>query len=59
MTTAVHTLRYPRLSALRPHRLELATQHGPFFDGTLRHPGPAGCPSRPARRYLPGRRGGG
>ncbi|MEV7116897.1 SWIM zinc finger family protein [Kitasatospora griseola] len=41
MTTAVHTLRYPRPSALRPHRLELATQHGPFFDGTLRHPGPA------------------
>ncbi|MFI9784373.1 SWIM zinc finger family protein [Kitasatospora sp. NPDC051984] len=41
MTTAVHTFRYPRPSALHPHRLDLATQHGPFFDGALRHPGPA------------------
>ncbi|MFJ5921769.1 SWIM zinc finger family protein [Kitasatospora sp. NPDC092948] len=46
MTTAVHTLRYRRPSALRPHRLELATQHDPnghprYFDGALRHPGPA------------------
>ncbi|MFD8595518.1 SWIM zinc finger family protein [Kitasatospora sp. NPDC059646] len=51
MTTAVHALRYPRPSALRPHRLDLATgggatphgaaDHPRFFDGALRHPDPA------------------
>ncbi|MFF4339265.1 SWIM zinc finger family protein [Kitasatospora sp. NPDC001540] len=48
MTTAVHALRYPQPSALRPHRLDLATSggatphgavdHPRFFTGALRHP---------------------
>ncbi|MGW4380221.1 SWIM zinc finger family protein [Kitasatospora sp. NPDC004531] len=48
MTTAVHAFRYRAPSALRPHRLDLATsggatphgdaEHPRFFDGALRHP---------------------
>ncbi|MFB7950114.1 SWIM zinc finger family protein [Kitasatospora phosalacinea] len=51
MTPAVHALRYLQPSALRPHRLDLATSggatphgaadHPRFFTGALRHPAAA------------------